>query len=767
MIYQTLRKRLEEISRSLTEVESFPEQKFVYNDDPIHFQCICVFFVEFDIKENYKTQTFRIARTTKVIDIIEAGLKLWDSFEYIKEYRLHLLDTDTMRTLDENDTINALFKSNKSQMKSAKFLLAPRGCKINMSELEVEDEGSNAINVGQVINQNVKYYDFIKRFAGVAKFIQSKFAVLKEEELDQEKEPQKKKNKISLFSFILYIINTVFFFLFLIFSIFTVCKIKNPFMLYFDITILKSLLSGSSYLTGNDVIIDVLSKLDPFIMNKNENYKLLSMTRFSFYQAKEKQCDEDYVKKMNPEEKICYETFYKKEDAASVYDNEYIVNKEYENYLSNCDGKCSMYFYNKNESVLYSNDNADIVAMYKKYLEESVFKGFFLNNFDIDGVDISGDYGTYKGTRNVDIFLNINLINSDFINWILRQMNNAGYFDTGTLKAFIVDFSFYGLNSNYYYYVYLLYEQTGSSIVGTYKIIPFYPNLKEIQCGETIYVLDIIRVILVIVLFLVRLKTIYDLIIKNSELAKERKPSKSVVSIILSFNMLLDLAIFVIYISAFALKINFLYNKASSVEKFIPGVVNDTTASSFDSMGAMEYYDIAHNYEIVVMLECALIICLLLRLFGYFGEFTRFFNFTKYIQISLTKVIPSFIFFIAIILFFAVFAQILFGNYQKNFTEYSSALLSTIIFTIGHFQISSFSPSTTRERYQIVFVFLSFFLVIYYFVSSFFGTYQEAYRLNSLKHGNIYEMRAIRLLKKADENSKDVNMISEQNVLKE
>ena len=51
MIYQTLRKRLEEISRSLTEVESFPEQKFVYNDDPIHFQCICVFFVEFDIKE--------------------------------------------------------------------------------------------------------------------------------------------------------------------------------------------------------------------------------------------------------------------------------------------------------------------------------------------------------------------------------------------------------------------------------------------------------------------------------------------------------------------------------------------------------------------------------------------------------------------------------------------------------------------------------------------------------------------------------------------
>ena len=672
-----------------------------------------------------------------------------------------------MRTLDENETINALFKSNKSQMKSAKFLLAPRGYKINMSELEVEDEGSSAINVGQVINRNVKYYDFVKRFAGVAKFIQSKFAVLKEEELDQEKEPEKKKKKISLFSFILYIINTVFFCLFLIFSIFTVCKIKNPFLNYFDITILKNFFGDSSCLNGEDVIYDVEYKLENFIMNKNENFKLLSMARFSFYQAKEKKCNEDYVKKMK-EDNICYETFYKKEDATSVYENKYIVNKEYENDLSDCDEACAMYFYNKNDNVVYSNDDAEIVEMYKKYLEESVFKGFFLNNFEIDGVSIRGDYGTYKGKNNVDLFLNINLINAEFIDWILHQMNKAGYFDNGTLKAFIIDFTFYSFNSNSYYYVYLLYEQTGSSIVGTYKIIPFYPNLKEIQYGDTIYVLDIIRVILVIVLFLVRFKAIYEQIIRNSELEKERKPSKSVVSIILSFNMLLDLAIFVIYISAFSLKIKFLYNKASSIEKFIPGVINDTTASSFDSMGAMEYYDIAHNYEIVVMLECSLIICLLLRLFGYLGEITRFLNFTKYIQISLTKVIPSFIFFIVIILFFAVFAQILFGSYHSNFTEYSSALLSTIIFTIGHFQVSSFSPSTTRERYQIVFVFLIFFLVIYYFISSFFGTYQEAYRLNSLKHGNIYEMRAIRRLKKSEgdeqQKSKDV-LISEQNVL--
>ena len=47
-------------------------------------------------------------------------------------------------------------------------------------------------------------------------------------------------------------------------------------------------------------------------------------------------------------------------------------------------------------------------------------------------------------------------------------------------------------------------------------------------------------------------------------------------------------------------------------------------------------------------------------------------------------------------------------------------------------------------------MFLLFVCVIYFFISSFFGVYLESYRLNSLKHGNTYEMRIIERLNKME-----------------
>ena len=66
-----------------------------------------------------------------------------------------------------------------------------------------------------------------------------------------------------------------------------------------------------------------------------------------------------------------------------------------------------------------------------------------------------------------------------------------------------------------------------------------------------------------------------------------------------------------IYVSLFALKVNNLYNEAKDREKAsIP-------TESYSRISAMEYYNIATKYETVVMLECTLIICLLLKFFAY------------------------------------------------------------------------------------------------------------------------------------------------------
>ena len=83
LVNLTIKKRLEEISKSLAEVEPFPEKKpFDYNE-PIHFQCICVLFVEpdFKVNPNIKSQTFRITNSTKVFEIINAGLELWNIYK--------------------------------------------------------------------------------------------------------------------------------------------------------------------------------------------------------------------------------------------------------------------------------------------------------------------------------------------------------------------------------------------------------------------------------------------------------------------------------------------------------------------------------------------------------------------------------------------------------------------------------------------------------------------------------------------------------------
>ena len=117
---------------------------------------------------------------------------------------------------------------------------------------------------------------------------------------------------------------------------------------------------------------------------------------------------------------------------------------------------------------------------------------------------------------------------------------------------------------------------------------------------------------------------------------------------------------------------------------------------------------------------------------------------------SITKVLSLFIFYIILIIFFAIFCQILFGSTSEQFTKYSIALLTTLEFSSSHFNTNIFTPSSYQEKYQVVFMFLLFIFVIYFFISSFFGIYLESYRLNSLKHGNTYEMRIIERLKKIE-----------------
>ena len=104
---------------------------------------------------------------------------------------------------------------------------------------------------------------------------------------------------------------------------------------------------------------------------------------------------------------------------------------------------------------------------------------------------------------------------------------------------------------------------------------------------------------------------------------------------------------------------------------------------------------------------------------------------------------------------------------NPTYEEYASAFFSTIMFSIGHFQKGIFDPR--NGNYQVVFTFLFFIIVIYFQLYSYFGIYLEAYRINSLKHGNSYEIRMLRRLKREEKDytsksGKDgMNVVSEEN----
>ena len=78
-------------------------------------------------------------------------------------------------------------------------------------------------------------------------------------------------------------------------------------------------------------------------------------------------------------------------------------------------------------------------------------------------------------------------------------------------------------------------------------------------------------------------KTIYDEIIENISIKKKNKASKNVLSIIFSLDFIIDLALFVIYVSLFSIKINNLYNKSKDLEKA------SVPSDSYSRISAKEY----------------------------------------------------------------------------------------------------------------------------------------------------------------------------------
>jgi hypothetical protein len=761
LVYQILKNRLEEISKNLDLVEKYPEKKEIYNNESLTFQCICILFFETikvidkNVEKNnifIRYQTFRITQNTRIDEILDTAFNLWDQPEKKNDYNFINLNDNT-KINDYSLKINDLLKKSKTQIKEAKFLLYPKNKTIDF-ENEYEEEHEKEII--KYLNNDDLIFNFSKNIVGLSKHIRNKYKIIQEKE-NIEEENNDYQETIDFNYYIHIFVNFILFLLFFIFTIVSLVSMNNVNKTFYDIQTIKKLLklnNTNNYLYNSEMIIDKIKDLlHPFFYNKiNETnqipsantYKLISNARFVFYGSYNIPCN-DYLqsyidKKLNNSELNCYNNYYKSyDDLKGIFINKYSLLLKEIKFINDS---------NNNKYLIYSNDDNNEKEKKNQYISE------FLEEFEGDdnnlegALSIKGDIGYYKENNNINLFIPLNYISDEIINIIFNNLYS--FIHVSKIKAIIIDFTLYNYNSNLYYYIYFLIElnQNSGTLPIKYEIKPFHSNLKKMENGKGIKIIDIFRLIFAIILFLNTLLGIYFNHFKeksNTELNKEKKDNRkeTLLDTILSLRTLIDIFLFTFMIISFSIKNNNLYQNLSK---------NEDTALSKDNLTDykflknIEYYKISHSFELSIIYDSILLILCFLRILIFFSNFELIRPIYMYIRNSFYRAIPFLFIYIILILIFALYGYFLYGLEYDSYSKYSKSFLSCLQLSIYHFK-NIHNPNSIFIMFESVFIFLFSVLIIFFIGNSFFGMYLDTYRINSLKYNNMYNIKKMLLEK--------------------
>ena len=815
LVYETLKNKLDEINLNMDIVEHFPERKNDYENSNLSYDCICVCLLEiFDInenenkivdktfniknknnnnKENIKKiyyQTFIINKKTRIFDVLKESLIFWDKFNKENDYNIGLIIENSIKKINvnENELLINIFKNMKNNLKSIKFLLYPKNEKISFDEIFEDENNNNNSNNNTNLNNNNNnnsndnnnnFIKFLKCIAGTRKFIEEKYNKIKEEK-NKEKEILSDENKINLKFIITKSLFLILYFLFFLFSILNLCDMKNSKKTFEQ---RETILNGINYFNNfnnkiyfnsdknliNEILISFKYILF-HIENDSPTFKLVNNVRFSFYENNKIECNKilkDYYFNYFDNKIIeCSDDFYKKTNENKNFDIDYILN--YKEKFCDENNETSEFYVKKffvYEICDVTNNKTEILnkcnyikncSDFYYYLSE-IIKHNTYNN--IKKINIQGDYGIYKGENSYDINIPLNYINNNTLNAILNSLikedlnsnNYFSFFNQKITKSILIDFTLYDYNSNNYFYVYILYElgENFGKKLTKKDVIPFYPNLKKIYYGKRIKILDIFRLIIIIFLFLIFLNNFIDNF-SNKNKTKTFKKKKKIIQNeskfynIFSLHNFLDLLSFIFYLIIFIKKKHFLYQNQEKNE-------NLTIIKNFIIPKNFEYFSIANQYEIIIILESLLILILIIRIICFFKlKRIKFFQF--YLKKSLIRIFPFFLIYIFLILAFSIFANKLFGLHNNNFSDFKNSFFKIIQFSILHFDFDDFKFNGRFINYEALFMLLFYMIIIFYITSNFLGILIEDYRLNSLKYGNIYSNRMSKKIKKNEKN---------------
>jgi len=339
----------------------------------------------------------------------------------------------------------------------------------------------------------------------------------------------------------------------------------------------------------------------------------------------------------------------------------------------------------------------------------------------------------------LNLFLTFNLSFEVFKTFweILADPKYPTNFIDRKLRAVTFSWSLFNNVNKFYFYVYIIYEWPihGGVLSPVVIVSPFLINVYDTNLGSLASLLDILRLIFSLIMLVLTLNNFAE---AKSKLHETQKNMVEYLKIFLSPKMVINLCIMILYMSVFVTKVLYLSSKASDL-------IKTTNEEGFLTGKKFDFYIINYYFEVCIILETAIIFVLFFRIIFFFYDIVRTQIFFIYIFKAFANIYVFLLILIMIFLSQSIFANNIWGEYFEEYRDIQASIVNTLLFSIGHYQ-RNILESDVNKTWTLVYSIMFFFIIIYFFMSTFVGIYLEAYRLNSLKNGYGYDLRMIKLL---------------------
>ena len=234
-----------------------------------------------------------------------------------------------------------------------------------------------------------------------------------------------------------------------------------------------------------------------------------------------------------------------------------------------------------------------------------------------------------------------------------------------------------------------------------------YPFLKE-PCKGGMLVLEIFRLIFIIISI--------GLFVADYFWARKKTYKRKAFQLFVSFDFISYVVVFIFFIAVFIIKTK---------------LNTDNSIFSEDKFENLYYKSKKLNY--CFNLDGVILIMLVVKLFS----FSRATNWSTlvcaYFNNSILAFLIYFVFIFVLILGFAVGGKLLWGSYLEEFSGFGSALVSTMFFICGFYNVESLLDYNVG--FTIVFCILISFINLYFVIPVLYSIFSESFRKTIQKVG--------------------------------